>query len=247
MLTQILIIEDVPQIRENVAEQLTLNGYDVRTAEDGVTGLVQAKQWLPNLILCDIMMGNMNGYQVLEGIRTNPETAHIPFIFLTAKADMVHLREGMELGADDYVTKPFLLRDLLNAIESRLKRNQEQGNTAKASHAYLRSIRGRDGKGCMLLSTEECVYFGTHKRGYFVYHPLGNFQIDMSLDTLIAKLNPNHFFRVNRHAILHRKSIQKYTYWDKGKHCLLIDVGGRHQEVILPKARFRSFKDWLAQ
>ncbi|GAB3958419.1 hypothetical protein GCM10028805_52720 [Spirosoma harenae] len=247
MLKQILIIEDVAQIRENIAEQLILNGYDVRKAKDGVTGLNQAKQWLPDLILCDIMMENMNGYQVLEGIRANPETAHIPFIFLTAKADMVHLREGMELGADDYVTKPFLLRDLLNAIESRLRRSQEQRNNINPSNAYLKSIRGRDSKGCMVLRTEECVYFGIHKRGYFVYHPLGNFQIDMSLDTLIAKLNPNQFFRVNRHVILHRKSIQKYTYWDKGKHCLMIDVGGKPQEVILPKARFRSFKDWLAE
>ncbi|QMW04908.1 response regulator transcription factor [Spirosoma foliorum] len=247
MLKKILLIEDVAQIRENVAEQLILNGYDVRTAEDGVTGLIQAKQWLPNLILCDIMMGNMNGYQVLENIRENPETAHIPFIFLTAKADMVHLREGMELGADDYVTKPFLLRDLLNAIESRLKRSQEQQVNSNLSNTYLKSIRGRDSKGCMVLRTEECIYFGTHKRGYFVYHPLGNFQIGMSLDTLIAKLNPDHFFRVNRHVILHRKSIQKYAYWDKGKHCLMIDVGGNPQEVILPKARYRSFKDWLAR
>ena len=175
MLKQILIIDDVAQIRENIAEQLALNGYDVRTAEDGITGLKQARQWLPDLILCDIMMGSVSGYQVLESIRTCPDTAHIPFIFLTAKADMANLRQGMGLGADDYLTKPFLLRDLLNAIESRLKRNYEQRRDTGAVSPYLKTIRGRDEKGYMILRIDECSYFCTHKRGYFVHHPLGTF------------------------------------------------------------------------
>lgn len=246
MVKQILIIDDVAQIRENLAEQLALNGYDVQTAEDGKTGLKKARQWLPHLILCDIMMGGMSGYQVLEGIRACPDTAHIPFIFLTAKADMANLRQGMGLGADDYVTKPFLLRDLLKAIESRLKRNYEQRKEPSAASTYLKTIRGRDERGYMILRTDECSFFCMRKRGYFVHHPLGVFQIDTSLDTLEARLDPNQFFRVNRHVILHRKSVLNYTYWDKGKHCLLIEAGGKHQEVILPKARFRYFKDWLS-
>ncbi|MVM38125.1 response regulator [Spirosoma sp. HMF3257] len=246
MQIQILVIEDVVQIRENLAELLTLNGYEVRTAEDGEKGIIEAKQWQPDLILCDIMMANLDGYQVLETIRTSPDMAHIPFIFLTAKSNMEDLREGMGLGADDYLTKPFLISDLLNAIESRLKRSQQQRVGLVPSTTHLRTIRGRDEKGYMLLKTEECLYFFTQKRGYFVWHPLGIFQLDMSLDTLTTKLDNKQFFRVNRHVILHRKSVRKYAYWDKGKYCLFIDIGGEPQEVTLAKARFRSFKEWLA-
>ncbi|SFE44324.1 response regulator [Spirosoma endophyticum] len=246
MSIQILVIEDVVQIRENIAELLTLNGYEVRMAEDGAIGIVEAKQWQPDLILCDIMMANLDGYQVLETIRTSPDLAHIPFIFLTAKADMVDLRQGMGLGADDYLTKPFLISDLLNAIDSRLKRSKQQRIDLVPSTTHLRMIRGRDEKGYMLLKTEECVSFFTQKRGYFVWHPRGTFQLDISLDTLVTKLDQKQFFRVNRHTILHRKSVQKYAYWDKGKYCLSVDIGGEPQEVTLAKARFRSFKEWLS-
>ncbi len=159
---------------------------------------------------------------------------------------MVDLRQGMSLGADDYLTKPFLVGDLLKAIDSRLKRSQQQQARLEPSNSSLRTIRGRDDKGHMLLRTEDCIYFYTRKRGYFVWHPQGTFQLDMSLDKLIEKLDHKQFFRVNRHVILHRKSILKYSYWDKGKYCLFVDVGGNSQEVILPKARFRSFKEWLA-
>lgn len=246
MSIQLLVIEDVAQIRENLAELLTANGYDVRTAEDGIQGIHEAKEWHPSLIVCDIMMANMDGYQVLEAIRANPDIAHIPFIFLTAKVDMMDLRQGMGLGADDYLTKPFQVNDLLNAIDSRLKRNQQQQVSLVPITNHLKSIRGRDDKGHMILSTDECLYFFTHKRGYFVWHPLGTFQLDMSLDTLTSKLDQKQFFRVNRNVILHRKSVQKYSYWDKGKYCLFVNIGGNAQEVTLPKARFRSFKEWLA-
>lgn len=246
MSIQILVIEDVVQIRENIADLLTLNGYEVRTAEDGAKGIVEAKQWQPDLILCDIMMANLDGYQVLETIRISPDMAHIPFVFLTAKSNMEDIREGMGLGADDYLTKPFLIKDLLKAIDSRLKRSKQQQNNPDSLNKSLKMICGRDEKGRMLLRAEDCVYFFTLKRAYFVWHPLGTFQLDMSLETLITKLDPRQFFRANRHVILHRKSVQKYSYWDKGKYCLFIDVGGKSQEVILPKARFSAFKEWLS-
>ncbi|MDN3493238.1 response regulator [Winogradskyella bathintestinalis] len=120
---KLLLIEDNLDVRETTADILTLAGYDVQTAENGKIGVEKAKQFLPNIIICDIMMPVLDGYGVLHILGKHTETAHIPFIFLTAKADKTDLRKGMNLGADDYLTKPFEENDLLDAIEIRLKKN----------------------------------------------------------------------------------------------------------------------------
>jgi len=122
MSTQVLIIEDDTQIRENLAEMLSLHGYEVDTAINGREGISQAMLRPPQLILCDIMMPEVDGYQVLDVIRNNQLTATTPFIFLTAKTESADLRRGMAQGADDYLTKPFTLDNLLSSINSRLQR-----------------------------------------------------------------------------------------------------------------------------
>ncbi|UFH55705.1 response regulator [Spirosoma sp. KNUC1025] len=246
MLIKVLIIEDITPIRDNIAELLALKGYQVKAAACGEEGVSVAKEWHPNLILCDIMMPTLDGYQVLEAIRTCPAIAHIPFIFLTAKTDMVDLRRGMSLGADDYLTKPFLAADLLKAIESRLKRSQQQGLLESDSSLYLKTIRGRDPKGYMQLQTDDCYYFSVQDRDYFAEHPLGTFQISQTIEKLAVELDPKQFFRINRHLIIHRKILQKYAYWDKGKYCLYLSCEGNIREAILPKARFTAFKEWLS-
>jgi len=123
---KVLIIEDNNDIRENVVEILELAGYQVFAAQNGKTGVELAIKNLPDIILCDIMMPELDGYGVLYMLNKSPETAAIPFIFLTAKAERVDLRKGMEMGADDYLTKPFDDMELLNAIESRLKKKDIQ-------------------------------------------------------------------------------------------------------------------------
>lgn len=125
MKNKILIIEDNLDIREGTAEILELAGYDVLTAQNGKTGVELAQNNQPDLIICDIMMPELDGYGVLYLLGKNPETASIPFIFLTAKAERIDLRKGMEMGADDYLTKPFDDIELLNAIESRLKKRKQ--------------------------------------------------------------------------------------------------------------------------
>lgn len=119
---RILLIEDNNEIRENTSEILELDGYEVITAENGKIGVELASNSKPDLIICDIMMPVLDGYSVLHLLSKNPETENIPFIFLTAKADRQDFRKGMEMGADDYITKPFDDVDLLNAIESRFKK-----------------------------------------------------------------------------------------------------------------------------
>lgn len=122
---KILLIEDNENMRENIEEILELANYDVVTAENGKVGVDKARQISPDLIICDIMMPELDGYGVLYLLSRNPQTSSIPFIFLTAKADKSDQRKGMNLGADDYLTKPFEEMELLNAVESRIKRNEK--------------------------------------------------------------------------------------------------------------------------
>lgn len=118
----ILLIEDNTDIRENLAEILELANYKVQTAPDGQAGVALAVQHKPDLIVCDIMMPVLDGYGVIHLLQKNKDTTNIPFIFLTAKAERAEIRKGMDLGADDYITKPFNSTELLNAVESRLKK-----------------------------------------------------------------------------------------------------------------------------
>jgi len=126
MSTKVLIIEDNTDIRENIVEILELAGYTVFAAPNGKAGVDLAVKNLPDIILCDIMMPELDGYGVLYMINKNPELAAVPFIFLTAKAERVDFRKGMEMGADDYLTKPFDDMELLTAVESRLKKKEAQ-------------------------------------------------------------------------------------------------------------------------
>lgn len=119
---KILIIEDDTIIRENTAELLELAHFQVKTAPNGKVGCSAAKEFKPDLIICDIMMPELDGYGVLHVLSKDTKTASIPFIFLTAKAEKSEIRKGMELGADDYLTKPFEDTELLKTIEMRLKK-----------------------------------------------------------------------------------------------------------------------------
>ncbi|MGE5106760.1 MAG: response regulator [Sphingobacteriales bacterium] len=118
----ILVIDDNTDIRENTAEILSLAGYKAYTAENGKKGVEIAQKEKPSIIICDIMMPELDGYGVLHLLKKNPETENIPFIFLTAKTERADFRKGMEMGADDYITKPFDDLELLRAIEIRLRK-----------------------------------------------------------------------------------------------------------------------------
>ncbi|MBL7664523.1 MAG: response regulator [Bacteriovoracaceae bacterium] len=143
---KILLIEDDTVMRENTAEILELAGFSVKTAVNGKNGCALAKEVKPDLIVCDIMMPELDGYGVLHVLSRDPKTASIPFIFLTAKAEKSEVRKGMELGADDYLTKPFEDTDLLNAIEMRLKKvdalKQEFSRDAKGVNRFLDEASG---------------------------------------------------------------------------------------------------------
>ncbi|MSU58824.1 MAG: response regulator transcription factor [Pedosphaera sp.] len=124
---KILVIEDEPEMRRNLVTILKLEKFSPLAAENGRAGLELARREKPDLILCDIMMPELDGFAVVQALRTDAQLAAIPFIFLTAKGEKTDLRSGMKLGADDYLTKPVSKSDLLDAINARLRRAEQQG------------------------------------------------------------------------------------------------------------------------
>ena len=145
MSKKVLLIEDNAEMRENTAEILELAGYKVISAANGKEGVELAAKHSPDLIVCDIMMPVLDGYGVLHMLSKNEETAGIPFIFLTAKAERSDFRKGMEMGADDYVTKPFDDIELLNAVERRLKKseliNKKFSKDIEGLNEFLTSVK----------------------------------------------------------------------------------------------------------
>jgi DNA-binding NarL/FixJ family response regulator len=123
---KILVIEDDSEMRRNIVIVLRLEQYQPIAAENGRVGLELAKREKPDLILCDVMMPELDGYGVLKALHEDPNTALTPFVFLTAKGEKEDLRSGMNLGADDYLTKPVAQADLLKAIEARLRRSEQR-------------------------------------------------------------------------------------------------------------------------
>lgn len=118
----VLVIEDNLDIRENTAEMLELEGFDVITAEDGLQGLEFAIKHLPDVILCDIMMPKLNGYEVLKKLKEHESTANIPFIYASASVEKKEVKHAMQLGADAYIRKPFDLTELVELVNRYIDR-----------------------------------------------------------------------------------------------------------------------------
>jgi len=129
---KILVIEDEAKTRDNLVLMLEMEGFKPVSAPNGKVGVATAKRELPDVILCDVSMPELDGYGVLEALRADDKTVSIPFIFLTAKTDKKDLRTGMNLGADDYLTKPASAEEVLSAINARLDRHSEKEQAAMA-------------------------------------------------------------------------------------------------------------------
>ncbi len=134
----ILVIEDEAQVRANLVEILELGGYEARATSDGAAGVQLATDRPPDLIICDVMMPQLDGFGVLAALREQPQTATVPFVFLTARIERADVRRGMDLGADDYLTKPFTPDEVLAAVTSRL---DKQTRTQQAAADQLDQLR----------------------------------------------------------------------------------------------------------
>lgn len=143
---KILIIEDNADVRENLEEILELSGYDITSAENGKVGVQKALANPPDLILCDIMMPELDGFGTLNILSKRPATADVPFIFLTAKSEKEDFRRGMNLGADDYITKPFYKDELLQVVETRMRKSERLkekfDGTPNGLQAFINEARG---------------------------------------------------------------------------------------------------------
>lgn len=137
---KILVIEDDFSVRSNILDLLEAEDFNAIGAENGFIGALWAQQHSPDLIICDVMMPEVDGYEVLNALRSQPTTATIPFIFLTAMADKTNIRYGMELGADDYVTKPFTTEELLNAIATRFAKQDAVMQQYTAEHQRAEAL-----------------------------------------------------------------------------------------------------------
>lgn len=168
-MSKILLIEDNHDVRENTAEILELANYTVLTAENGKVGVEKAMQEKPDLIICDIMMPVLDGYGVLHMINKHEDLKNIPFIFLTAKAERGDFRKGMEMGADDYITKPFTDIELLNSIESRLRKveliRKNYGSDIKGMHEFMHDL----GKGDALKDLSEGRNINHYRKKQIIY------------------------------------------------------------------------------
>ena len=159
---KVLLIEDNEDIRENTAEILELANYKVTTAENGKVGFQKALEIFPDIIICDIMMPVLDGYGLLHLIQKNEQLKNIPFIFLTAKSERRDFRKGMELGADDYLTKPFTELELMNAIETRLKKSETLKNQES-------QVVAEDGDQQTLEKMMEEISYNDYKKKQRVY------------------------------------------------------------------------------
>src|SRR3954468_12689358 len=141
---RILVIDDDTKLRQQCAEVLRLEGYEVFEARNGREGVERARKDTPDLVLCDITMPEMNGHRVLEALRAEPRTAHLPFVFLTGWSEQEDVRTGMNLGADDYLVKPMMPAELAAAVSARLRRAEmaspPRKNAADATPAQLEPL-----------------------------------------------------------------------------------------------------------
>ena len=217
---KILVIEDEKVLCENIKSALAMNNYEVHTADDGKKGLELAEDVLPDLILCDIMMPVYDGYWVLENIRKHKALTTVPFIFITAKVERDDLRKGMDLGADDYLTKPFKIAELLKAIEVRLTKKAAYKAMVSDSPAKTAKIEKDNfvlldtGKSIerIQINTIECILadnvyaqiFLTNKKFVTVRKSLTEWEKLLPDDT---------FIRIHRAAIINLNYVRLIEKW----------------------------------
>lgn len=154
-MSKVLVIEDDIKVRDNLIDILELEGFQTIAAENGLIGIVLAKTERPNLIICDVMMPELDGYGVLDQLRQEQATATIPFIFLTAKADRPDLRQGMERGADDYLTKPFTPAELRQTVATRLEKHAVIMRQYQQEHDRAQQYQQKAQEQQVLAETQE--------------------------------------------------------------------------------------------
>ncbi|MGE5353593.1 MAG: LytR/AlgR family response regulator transcription factor [Acidobacteriota bacterium] len=218
---KILIIEDHLTVCQTIKILLEKAGYETLTAHNGADGIKLALECLPDLIVCDIMMPGMDGYEVLRQLSCSGDTSSIPFIFLTARAEMADLRLGMELGADDYLVKPFKANELLNAISKRLEKRELiiKGQMSKIRNAQRDSALKSNsviaaGNPPEIIKVSSIVYI-TANDGYTHIHSTEGKKILIRrlMKEWEALLPEDQFIRIHHSTIINLDYMEQIEKW----------------------------------
>lgn len=247
---KILVIEDETVLSDNISSALRINNYDVYTAENGKTGLELAEKILPDLILCDIMMPVNDGYWVLENVRANDQLMQTPFIFITAKVERDDLRKGMELGADDYLTKPFKIVELLKAIEVRLLKRFQQKNAAVEKSVKVTKIDADKfvlldtGKNIerVLIGDIECI-LADNMYTEIILKDNRQITIRKSLSEWESLLPENIFLRVHRGTIINLTQVKKIEKWYN--QTMIVHLQNYNKPITMSRSYTTKFKGKL--
>lgn len=212
---KILFIEDDLFLLKNVKGLLEEEGYIVRTESDGEKGLTAAFEWLPDLILCDISIPSKNGYEVLQSWVNSEKAKTTPFIFLTAKVEREDIRKGMQLGADDYIFKPFDIDDLINSIKLRLEKNSRINQeyiplNENKKYELNDKIMIKTGSKIQICEIKDLKYVKAKSPYILLRFQNNRSSLErQTLDEWELKLPSKHFLRIHRSTIINMNFITK--------------------------------------
>ncbi|MCC5841207.1 MAG: response regulator transcription factor [Opitutales bacterium] len=217
-MTKILVLEDDEQVRLPLIDLLEANGYEIVSALNGREGIDLARKEDPDLILSDIMMPEVDGYGVFEALQSDPKTAIIPFIFLTAKTDPSDIREGLGLGVDDYITKPYQPRDLLDAIRVRIEKYERISSAATTLNEENEydQIFIKDGESCWFVEYEKLRLLESEDNYVRMFFENEKPLVSRTLNYMEQRLPAKMFFRANRKQMVNLKWIKNIQPWFNG-------------------------------
>lgn len=232
-MVKILVIEDDVKVRKGLNLVLEHNGYEVFLAENGYEGIKLAKEILPNLIICDIMMPAMDGYTVLRHLSEQNETSIIPFLFLTAKVEIKDIRAGLDLGADDYLLKPIKETELLKAIKVRLEKFEKIKILAEESHVEKENIHELTAASTIMLTIKNNPRLVPIKNIICIEADNQYSKVSLSQnDTVLVKkslakwesvLPKDVFIRIHRSTIVNIRQITELTKWSSNTMKVYLD------------------------
>jgi two-component system LytT family response regulator len=244
-MTTILILEDDDNVRLPVVDLLEAEGYTVESADNGKDGVAMARKMKPDLIVSDIMMPELDGLEVFEALQKDPHTAVIPFIFLTAKTDPSDIREGLSLGADDYITKPFEPEDLVKSIENRLDRFRKISEAAVSAESSedFDYIFIKDGESCWFVEYDKIRLLESEDNYVRIFFDEEKPLVSRTLNYLEERLPAKQFFRANRKQMINLKWIRNIQPWFNGGLLVTLKDGNKIQ---MSRRAAQSFKAMMS-
>lgn len=249
---KILVVEDDVNIQSTIFEFLQAEGYEVFLAMNGRQGIQLAQTVLPSLIICDIMMPEKDGFEVLKDLSSTPSTASIPFIFLSARTEKPEVRQGMDSGADDYLTKPFKLDDLLHAVQSRLRKKELRDQQLSPCNEEKSEVKGKlsiddhvmlyinDQPGFVPLADIVCI---TSDAEYTHVHNIAGQKLLVRklLKEWESILPENLFLRIHRSTIINIKYINKIDKWFN--HSLSVSLKNSKEKFVISRRYYSKLRN----